>query len=321
MDQKEIEIRPAMSGDLKGILELAESRSLDATSRKDAIANGFLVSGYGPAEYQRLLERAEYFYVALVQEELAGFLVAYGRDRIQEDEWLSVRLGDFFDDFTVIKQVCVSPRHTGRGIATQLYNRVIERNADLNVVSAVVTDPENRPSTGLHRKLGFRPVISITPPDGRPRTVWVRPPRSSRMLEQQLRLAIDLYKHEDLLNWQKLNNFFYVTVGLVALCGISLGIKDGASKSLILLLTGILGTGSAVAFSITLVTGVFYLQYRKEAVKHLEHLAEMRGGSIVLFGRKGIPPRRSALPARSPSNYVGTGWLSLTIIEIVQMTL
>ncbi|WP_143232588.1 GNAT family N-acetyltransferase [Actinoplanes regularis] len=327
MGSEEVEIRPAMSDDLQEILELARSRALDVTPRESAMTDGFLVSDFDIGDYRRLLERAEYFYVVRVQKRLAGFVIAYGKDRVQGDEWLNVRLGDFFDDFIVIKQVCVSLGHAGQGIASLLYNRVIDRNPDINIAAAVVTDPENRPSTGLHRKLGFRPAISMTPPDGLPRTVWVRLPRSTRMLEQQLHLAVDLYKHEDLLNWQKLNNFFYVTVGLAALCGISLGLKNNDLQPLILLLTSLLGMVSAVAFSVTLGAGVFYLQWRKEAIAHLERVAEMKGGTVVLFGRKGIGRRRLAILAKSPSNYVlrgipafiGAGWLILAIVQTVAM--
>ena len=57
--------------------------------------------------------------------------------------------------------------------------------------------------------------------------VWVwRKPREA-ILHVQYEVAVDLYKHEDNLNWQKLNNLFYITAGLAAAMAFSLG-KEGA---------------------------------------------------------------------------------------------
>ena len=50
--------------------------------------------------------------------------------------------------------------------------------------------------------------------------VWVwRKPREA-ILHVQYEVAVDLYKHEDNLNWQKLNNLFYITAGLAAAIGL-----------------------------------------------------------------------------------------------------
>jgi hypothetical protein len=98
----------------------------------------------------------------------------------------------------------------------KLYEHVISRVHDVPIVAAVVVDPPNVPSVALHRKFGFQPTVTLIPPDGLPRMVWVHREKEPDLLREQLGLAIDLYKHEDLLNWSKLNNLFYVTVGLVA---------------------------------------------------------------------------------------------------------
>ncbi|GIF78570.1 GNAT family N-acetyltransferase [Asanoa siamensis] len=307
MNHEAVTIRPAVFGDLKGITELARCGALDALPENESPANGFLVSGLSFTDYRDLLDRAEFFYVAHLGQELAGYLIAYSySDLLRDDEWLSSQLAEVLDDFTIVKQVFISKNFRNQGIASALYGRVLAVSGSTNVVALVVAQPRNRASSHLHRKLGFAPATSVTPLDGLPRTVWVRLPRDSRMFQQQLLLAIDLYKHDDRLNWQKLNNFFYVTVGLVALCGLSLGFKDG-SKNVVLLLTTLLGAASALAFTVTLSAGVFYLQYRKKAIKVLERLVELRGCPAVLFGRKGTTPRKGGILAKSPSNYVLVG--------------
>ena len=208
--EPEILIRPAQESDISSMLKIAQQRALQG-SQENASKNGFLVSNFSRDDYCELLQRAEYFYVAAIHSEVVGFVIAYSRDRIGEDEWLNMQMIDNFHNFTVIKQVGVSKAHSGKSIATRLYARILERAGSGTVVAAVVSDPPNRPSEALHRKMGFQPVTTLTPPDGIPRTVWVRQPVDTKLLESQLSMALDLYKHEDILNWQKLNNFFYIS--------------------------------------------------------------------------------------------------------------
>jgi predicted GNAT superfamily acetyltransferase len=193
-------------------------------------------TGYPEAGYRELLERAGCFYVASHDGEVVGFVVAYGRERVRSDEWLNLEMTAFFPDFVVVEQIATAPDKGNLGVGTALFHRVLERSTEIPVIAAVVAEPPNRPSTALHQKLGFRPMTVLTPPDGMPRTVRVTEPDIARVLEEQLRLATDLCKHEDLLTWQKLDNYSYVSVGLIALLGFTLSDVPDGTRGLILLL-------------------------------------------------------------------------------------
>jgi GNAT superfamily N-acetyltransferase len=137
-----VRIRPAQTADLDAVLKIAESRALTVTG-EDPTAQGFLVSGFSREQYAELLERAEYFYVAVVADDdvVVGFVVAYGSERVKDDEWLNREMEVYFPEFTVIKQVATSPDHAGRGVGSLLYQRVLERNYVLHRSVPILLGP------------------------------------------------------------------------------------------------------------------------------------------------------------------------------------
>ncbi|GEB47916.1 GNAT family N-acetyltransferase [Streptomyces cacaoi] len=226
---EQVEIVRAGEEHLQQIVRLAESRNLSTTDRTDtgATESGFLVSAYTEADYRARLGTAEQFYVAVKGGEVLAFLLAYTSDQLEPDEWLNHRIKITLGGFLVIKQVCVARGAARLGIGSMLYYRVLEHWQESPVIAAVVNDPPNEASSRFHHKLGFQELTQLTPPDGRQRVVWVwRKPREA-MLQVQYAIAVDLYKHEDNTNWQKLNNFFYITAGLAAATAFALG-KEGA---------------------------------------------------------------------------------------------
>lgn len=98
---------------------------------------------------------------------------------------------------------------------------------------------------------------------------------------EHLIIAGELYRHEDNLNWQKLTNFLYVTVGLVAIG--SLVLAGGITNHVLywsLLVSGVLGAIVSILFYITLRAGVAYMNHRKDTFSRLEarliHQPELR---------------------------------------------
>ena len=88
--------------------------------------------------------------------------------------------------------------------------------------------------------------------------------------------AVDLYVHEDQLNWTKLNNLFYVTGGLLAVLGFTLDVSDGLvpldeSEAAVLRIVSVFGMLVSIVFAVALHFGVKYLLARKAAVIRLEH--------------------------------------------------
>ncbi len=88
------------------------------------------------------------------------------------------------------------------------------------------------------------------------------------LLKFQYAQAINLYVHEDQLNWQKLHNLFYVTVGLFGALAFSLSQKvRGRGYAFLICVIGFVGS---VGFLIANWSGVAYLGARKQAAVEIE---------------------------------------------------
>ncbi|MGQ4517134.1 GNAT family N-acetyltransferase [Streptomyces sp. DW26H14] len=318
--QAGIEIVRAAPEHVPMITALAQSRNLEGTDPSVASQEGFLVSDYTDEVYRRRLTSAEHFYVAVKGAEFLGFLLAYSDAQIEPDEWLNHRIKSTLGSFLVIKQVCVTRDASRQGIASRLYHHAMGQWTADPVIAAVVNEPHNEASSRFHQKMGFEELTRLRPPDGRLRVVWIsRKPRES-MLQTQYEIAVDLYKHEDLLNWNKLNNFLYITAGLAATLTFTLD-KEGARSLEVARGVGAaiaaIGFVSGLAFSIMLRYGRRYLQTRKSTVVELEeHMAWYGGQRIV--GRQLADPGSAWLQA-SPTGLVmvllpvlvSLGWLAM----------
>ncbi|MEU0842882.1 GNAT family N-acetyltransferase [Streptomyces sp. NPDC005962] len=287
-----VEILRAGEEHVEQIVRIAESRSLNGPGGvRGSTEGGFLVSAYTEADYRSRLATAEHFYVAVKGGQVLAFLMAYSSDQVEPDEWLNRRIKTTLGSYLVIKQICVA-REAGRsGVASMLYYHVLDQWDKSPVIAAVVNDPPNDASAHFHHKLGFQELTRLTPPDGLPRVVWVwRKPREA-ILHAQYQIAVDLYKHEDNLNWQKLNNFFYITAGLAAATAFFLG-KEGAGGTLgkvLAVIISIIGFGVSLGFSQMLRFGRQYLLARKEAVIELEEYMAWHGGERIVNRRTSDP--------------------------------
>jgi len=125
----------------------------------------------------------------------------------------------------------------------------------------------------------------------------------------QYQTAVELYKHEDNLNWRKLNNLFYITAGLLAVVGFFLEKGGdsfvqavGVTTSQIIRLVGATGILVCLAFEIALWYGVKYMQQRKAVVMELEEALRHLGGAYVV-----APKQKSGeenILRRSPTTFV-----------------
>jgi ribosomal protein S18 acetylase RimI-like enzyme len=158
------------------IAALAKARSLEQVDPGTARREGFLVSGYEEDVYRARLAGADHFHVAVDSGALVGFVLAYSNARFGPDEWLNHAVAAELGRILVIKQVCVARDGARRGVGSLLYRHVLERWQAGPVIAAVVADPPNEASAAFHRKHGFTVLTTLTPPDGRPRNVWMRPP-------------------------------------------------------------------------------------------------------------------------------------------------
>jgi GNAT superfamily N-acetyltransferase len=171
----EIKISRALSSHLSQISAI--SRGLELAGRQEEAAKdfGFLVSGYDTDAYRRFLDRADHFYVAMKDNTLIGFMLAYSSHLIESDEWLNSRIRERHDTpFILIKQIGVHQDYAGQGVGTSLYLHLFEKAPGLPCVGAIVLTPPNYASIRFHERLGFEKWLEETPPDGMLRGVWRR---------------------------------------------------------------------------------------------------------------------------------------------------
>jgi hypothetical protein len=91
------------------------------------------------------------------------------------------------------------------------------------------------------------------------------------ILREQYQIGMDLYKHEDQLNWTKLYNFFYVNLGLLAIVGLVM--KERAKHygpTFVVALVSVLGFITSLAFTGTIYSGLKCMHNRKDHVVKIE---------------------------------------------------
>ncbi len=123
----------------------------------------------------------------------------------------------------------------------------------------------------------------------------------SETLIVQYQVAIDLYKHEDNLNWRKLNHLLYITAALWAMVGFTFKqrIYAQATSSVLhqnvllqhlqtesmlslIIMVSFIGIIVCVAFGVALWYGVEYMQERKKVVMEIEEKLFKLSGSYVV---------------------------------------
>lgn len=112
------------------------------------------------------------------------------------------------------------------------------------------------------------------------------------VLVEQYKLAGDLYKHEDDLNWKKLNNLFYVNAAMWAIYGFVLrgynpdhGILE--NPNLLISVMSLIGIITCFFFAVALLCGIKYLQMRKDSMIDLEKkVVDLGGKHIVSLAEK-----------------------------------
>lgn len=288
----EITIMRAGADHVDRIAEIAESWHPEGRADTELSRDGFLVSDFDQLQYKRLIDEADYAFVAVINDRVVGFLIGYpGEDSALFNDSIGQRLVTRIDPFVVIKQVAVDREYTSYGVATKLYLHIIKTVRGVRLIAATVDTPPNKRSRRFHQRLGFTEIFRLPHPDGRLRTVWRYSTEhvSDELLHAQYAAAVGLYKHEDSLNWVKLQNYLYITVAVAAALGFMLIQSDTRSDaaplvsalSLAIVLC-LIGAITSLAFTIALTSGTVYLKIRKDAVCELEDIYVNRSGVRVV---------------------------------------
>jgi predicted GNAT superfamily acetyltransferase len=107
----------------------------------------------------RMLEQiSDYCKVVIVEDEVAGFLLAFRQGAAYESEnfeWFSGRISDF----VYVDRIVVSANFAGQGLGSELYTDLFSFAA-AHEVKTIVCEynivPPNLPSRQFHTKFGFK---------------------------------------------------------------------------------------------------------------------------------------------------------------------
>ncbi len=279
-------VRSANIADAERIYIIAQQNSLSKLKGKK-LTHGFLVSNYTLETYKEYITKNRYFYVLENETEICAFLLAFTREEINANELVNRKILAYCNEnFIVIKQICVATDYHHQGCGRQLYNYLIDEIQE-NLFASVVIDPMNYPSIEFHEKLGFRVAFTITPEDKMKRAVFFRSNNIVNFYDKDVVLnqyerAVDLYIHEDNLNWSKLNNFFYITGGIFAIAALWPKVDSYLTFSVFIMVLSFLGMVSSFLFRIALGSGIDYMHARKQAVVDIENvLHQLKGIRVV----------------------------------------
>ena len=126
---------------------------------------------------------------------------------------------------------------------------------------------------------------------------------------EQYKIAVELYKHEDNLNWTKLNHLFYINAGLWAVVGFIIQFGGAENGSLpinfrfFMVMVSLIGMIISGALGVALWFGVRYMHNRKRAVILIEETLVHHGGEYIVSPSSGAPEERGIL-GRSPTTWV-----------------
>jgi ribosomal protein S18 acetylase RimI-like enzyme len=190
-----MQIVRAETVDLEGVLRIARAVQLPQTS---SAPPSFLMSNYDLKWYENILTVSEVapdrikFLVARSDEQVVGFLVAYDTQYIREHvqgisekailKWLNDT--DQNERFWVIKQVAVDLQRQRIGAGRAMTRTFLEMVSCTYVFAAIVADPRNAPSEGLHESMGFKKLLASASVDSvsghsYPNNVWCRDMRAA----------------------------------------------------------------------------------------------------------------------------------------------
>jgi predicted GNAT superfamily acetyltransferase len=117
------------------------------------------VNSISPDRFQKFTHDAAYFRVALLDTELAGYLVAFAPGAPYDSvnfRWFKER----YADFLYIDRIAVAMDARCRGIASHLYRDFFDfaRALTARVTCEVNTRPVNAESMAFHESFGFQQV-------------------------------------------------------------------------------------------------------------------------------------------------------------------
>lgn len=157
----------------------------------------------------------------------------------------------------------------------------------------------------------------------------IKPEQRADILKSQYAIAVDLYKHEDNLNWNKLYNLFYVTGALLLILSfISKSIETFPTDIYpsMLGVISVVGVLISLSFTIVIWSGVIYLSARKKKVVEIEQKLKDIGG-ISIVGDVNVSQREQRIFNVSPTTIIlkfipfvfAFGWFILLCYSIVHV--
>lgn len=283
-------IRKARLEDAHAITELAAENAIANLDTPQMKHKGFLVSNYSKEQYETFIHENELFYVLEDSGKIQGFLLAFHDYDLNYDNLVNKRIRKHAkNNFVVIKQICIRREVRKQGYGRMLYEYLMS-SVDKDIFLAVVLEPYNEASVHFHDKLGFKQVFTVHAEDQMKRGIyyWNNPHNVSHydkeIIIDQYEHAVNLYKHEDSLNWSKINHLFYITGGLFGIISLLANVIKDINELfyIFLLVTSILGIVSTLMFQVTINNGVEYLQRRKITVVDIEKILMQLGGVDIV---------------------------------------
>lgn len=164
-----VNVRRAKLGDEEGVYKIACSVSEGIRDPYE----GFLIDDYplDPEYYIDMfrdrIENLTYFYVAELQNKIIGFSLSYKKetwlkynpDWIESISWHPEFDKSLSDNFVIIDKTAVHADHTGEGIGSLIYKRIIEdmRNNGIDYIfsETVLTPIPNFASLAFRQKQNY----------------------------------------------------------------------------------------------------------------------------------------------------------------------
>ncbi len=283
-------VRKAQPEDLDAIYRIASENAMANLKPSRLKNSGFLVSNYAREQYEQYIINNELFFLLEEHGEVQGFLLAFHDHELDFDQIVNKRIQKHAkNNYIVLKQICIRRLSHKKGYGRRLYEYLMSM-VEKDIFLAVVLEPYNEASIRFHDKLGFKQVFTVQGEDQLKRGIFfwnnphIAPHYDKEIILGQYEHAIELYKHEDSLNWSKINHLLYITGALVGLTSLLANILEADSQWFIysILAVSLFGALSAFLFQVAISNGVEYMQRRKQAVVEVERILKHLGGIDIV---------------------------------------
>jgi len=287
-------IRKANIKDIDVIYQISKDTMLNMKGKRQS-KNISLETDSSKEYYEKQLNKDSLFYVSEIDGNVIAFLLAFNREDIDELTTMIKTIDKLSEKpYIFIKQFYIDKKYIRKGYGTELYEYFLLNNKK-DIFSSIASEPKNKALINFYCEIGFNCVLTQTQEENRRKAIYYRKYENNycndhNFIFKNYDNAMEMYRHEDNLNWTKINHLLVINTALIGFLGLVIAnigkiTTENLIIAFIIILFSIFGITANILFYIAIKSGILYLQNRKEQTATIERIIKNMGG-VEIVGSK-----------------------------------